>query len=323
MRRKRLRPAGVVCVTATLAVMLAGCAGTPVSTTVYRAPDGEDLIHRFAPIFVVEDAEEPHNAIGTPIVRTDNDAPYVDIDPSVATMYARRESFRTKRGRYTNLIYRVHFERTPWNRLTWGENVGLMIFVTLNENENPILITTVHTCGCYLAFAPTNFLPAEARPEGWDPLCQDVYGERLPGLLVFQKEGNSPDRLRPVVFKGRDTHRVTHLTTLGAKALDLDQPRTLHVVDVGGLDRLPTDTGKQSFFHEKGTKRGYVKGSTKPWEMLFMGWWAMDWRVGRDKRYAPPERMATRFYTSLKFWRREESDLWDFGRCLEYYGWNL
>jgi hypothetical protein len=64
-------------------------------------------------------------------------------------------------------------------------------------------------------------------------------------------------------------------------------------------------------------------GFFKPLEKLFMSWWSMDWRVGEDKDLGPKEKTGTTFYTSLKFWAREKSDLWNFARFLKYWGWEL
>ena len=45
--------------------------------------------------------------------------------------------------------------------------------------------------------------------------------------------------------------------------------------------------------------------------------------VGSDKIYADPQEWDIRFYTSLKFWRRDDSNMWYFGRFLRYWGWRL
>jgi hypothetical protein len=58
-------------------------------------------------------------------------------------------------------------------------------------------------------------------------------------------------------------------------------------------------------------------------ERFFVSWWAFDWHVGEDKAYGPAEETGTVFYTSLKFWRRDVSDMWFFDRFLKYWGWNL
>jgi hypothetical protein len=54
-----------------------------------------------------------------------------------------------------------------------------------------------------------------------------------------------------------------------------------------------------------------------------MSWWAMDLYVGEDKDFGPGEDTGTTFYTSLKFWDRKKSDMWNFNDFLSYWGWKL
>jgi hypothetical protein len=78
-----------------------------------------------------------------------------------------------------------------------------------------------------------------------------------------------------------------------------------------------------SFYETSGARAGYVRNSGKIWERLLISWWALDWRVGEDKRFAPGESDGPVFYTSLKPWARQESDLLDFPGFLRYWGWKL
>jgi hypothetical protein len=86
------------------------------------------------------------------------------------------------------------------------------------------------------------------------------------------------------------------------------------------LHHLPLGEGTTSFYYEKAPVTGYVKGAWKPWETVLMGWWAFDTYVGQDKDYGEP---ANPFYTSLKPWARDDSDMGDFPRFLRYWGWRL
>ena len=66
-----------------------------------------------------------------------------------------------------------------------GKNVGVFVVVTLDELARPVLVTTVHTCGCYGAIVPTDYLRPDALPEHWTGQPLDVYGERLrPGWTL-------------------------------------------------------------------------------------------------------------------------------------------
>jgi hypothetical protein len=89
------------------------------------------------------------------------------------------------------------------------------------------------------------------------------------------------------------------------------------------LERLPVDDGTTSFYYDEGLLKGHVKGSVKPWETLLMSLFSLDLFVGTDKAYADTARTGNPFYTSLKPWRRQDSNMWDFPRFLHYWGWRL
>jgi len=285
--------------------------------------DERALFSRYAPIVVVQDSRESHNRVGTPVAQVDScGRMHVQVDPSVPTLYAQKQEFATERGAYVNLIYRVHFQGVPGLRLTRGANVGLFIIVTLNARGEPVLVTTVHTCGCYLALVPTTYLPAECRPEGWDPSEQKIHGETMPGLLRYP--GAFADNYRPVVFVRDDTHRVmdVRVQDVGEAAWRYEiVPAELQPME--SLKTLRANGGTTSFFHSSGRRKGYVKGSSKPLEMLLMSWMALDLYVGRDKALGDRKETGVTFYTSLKPWRRTESDMWPFADFLKYWGWRL
>ena len=85
------------------------------TTSAYVLEGAEGLVQRFAPIFVVEQDEESFNKIGTPSARVnERGKTEVYVDTSHPTIYTEVETFETERERYTNLIYRIHFERNPF-----------------------------------------------------------------------------------------------------------------------------------------------------------------------------------------------------------------
>ncbi len=279
-------------------------------------PDGS-LITKYAPAFIVENYQHAYNRIGTPTASIAPDGQEViSIDPDIATIYTRVDTFKTLRGSYTNLLYRIHFEQVP-SGLIKGKNVGLLFIITLDQDNRPLLYTSVHTCGCYLAFVPTTAMPEEFYPEQWRVGRQKVYGENLPARLNIK--GN-PYTLTPTFLIKDSSHRV--------KDIFLQEPNAnyiqLKTQPFSALDNLPRDSGATtSFFETTGPRQGYVKDSYKPYEKLLMGWWALDWRVGEDKKLGQNKTDGTCFYTSLKPWRREQSDLRDFTTFLNYWGWKL
>ncbi|SDZ95507.1 hypothetical protein SAMN05660420_00864 [Desulfuromusa kysingii] len=286
------------------------------------AEDGT-LLARHAPIFVIEESSKEFNRIGTPAVRPDNSGnPDVYVDPNQPTIYAMEQRFKNKDRDFTNLIYRVHFELTPLYHLTAGKNPGLIIIVTLDQNNRPLLLTTVHTCGCYLAIIPTSYLPQWAYPPDWPQETQDIYGESLPSRFVFTPTLNSQQKF--VLQIRSKTHRVMDINLLS----ETDPMATINPViatlkPMSALSELPFEGSQLSFFETHGVRKGYVRNSYKPLEKLLLSWWSLDWRVGEDKDLGPKDQTGTTFYTTLKFWEREESDLWNFYNFLQYWGWDL
>lgn len=317
-----------------LAVLsLAACARRPVIPEAkpyiaYAVEPSKGIFSAHTPIFVHDSPVESFNRIGTPTASLDADGTErIYVDPEKPTIYVHKLIFKTARGAYTNLYYRVHFERVPFNLVPFnvsaGRNTGLLAVVTLNNKGDPLLYTTVHTCGCYLAIVPTSFLPKDAYPPGWDLESQRVFGETLPGLLSFPAGG--PQGVRAVINLRNKSHRVRGLSLVkDAEASESYLLENAPILPLEALEALPMEDGSTtSFFETEGFKEGYVKGSNKPWEKLFISWWVFDWRVGQDKIFKPDDSTNTIFYTSLKFWRREASDMEDFPGFLRYWGWGL
>lgn len=86
---------------------------------------------------------------------------------------------------------------------------------------------------------------------------------------------------------------------------------------------LPYQDKTVSFFETEGSRKGYVKDNTKLLERFLISWWAFDFQVGEDKAYSTHDKSDTVFNTSLKFWARKASDLKDFPKFLDYWGWRL
>jgi hypothetical protein len=249
---------------------------------------------------------------------------YVKEDAPV--VFTTEQEFTTDGGKFRNLVYRIHFTKIPFSLtpfyLTAGSNVGLMVVITLDEKDRPVLVTTVHTCGCYAAVVPTNHLPKDALPTDWPEQSQDVHREKLPSMLDLENKENP----RVVVHIRPAIHRVMHLEVVDAKALGPGGfwPVVLAPMeDVDDLKTLPVNGKTTSFYHDKGLLKGHVKGSVKPWESLFMSWASLDLFVGADKVYGDAKKTGNPFYTSLKPWNRNRSDMFQFQRFLRFHGWRL
>ena len=307
-----------------LLAMLSSCATYPEkpflqNSRLYSVAESQELLDRFIPAFIIEEADKDYNRIGTPVALTRKNLVEVSVDPDKATVYTDVQEFVSARSSYINLYYRVHFSKVPFGLLPFylgaGENVGLLVVITLDQQTRPLLYTLVHTCGCYLAFIPTSHLPKQSWPKGWREGRQTVYGENLPTLLEFSS--GSPQKtilhIRPA------THRVKNVWLAGEKEMRAFSMIYMDRKPFSALENIELQDGATTSFYEtSGSRQGYVKNSEKIWERLLISWWALDWRVGEDKKLGSDTNDGITFYTSLKPWAREESDMRNFPSFLRY-----
>jgi hypothetical protein len=318
-----------------LAFFLWACAHSAVvsperTRAVYTADLNQtSLASRFAPALLVYGYEDSQNKIGTPSVRYNKKAEeeiYMDVEKP--TMYWMDRKFTTPKGTYTNLIYRIHFPEVPLNLipfyLTAGKNSGLLFIITLDQKNRPVLVTTSGTCGCYAVTIPTRHLDKRAYPKDWDPEKPlNVFGEILPNLLDFEsfKKPKLLVHLRP------DVHRVMDLEVVDASRLEgtgIQKKVETLLLPMASLEKLPAGMGRTtSLYYEMWPYKGLVKGAFKSWETLTMSLISLDFFVGTDRIYGDSLVTGTHFYTSLKPWNHEASDMWHFERFLKFNGWNL
>lgn len=315
---------GLIIVKLAFIVILSGCAGInkkDAGLTAFYSLGNKAM--EYSPVFQIMGYEDEHNRIGTPRAGIKDGDEFFFVDTSKASVFFKEIPFSTEKGNYTNLVYRVHFPQVPYFHLTAGDNPGLLVVVTLDSDHKPVLVTTVHTCGCYNAIIPTTFLANEAYPDGWNKESLNLYGETLPGVMDFSglKSPSVLITVRP------DVHRVMDISPVESMGFYKDYDQLRFIMDLrqmSELERLPLQEGKTAnFFHEKGFMKGHVKGTVKPLEMIFMSVISLDLFVGSDKIYSPPDNYGNPFYTSLKPWYRDESDMRDFARYLKFWGWKL
>lgn len=276
------------------------------------------------PVFYVKAASQSYNKIGTPEITEENGVLRARVSSVKPTLYYEQANFTTAKETYTNLIYRIHFSQVPFGlcnlNITTGNNPGLLIIYTLNHSDKLLLITTVHTCGCYLAFFPTAELDPEAYPPHWPMGKQSVYGYTLPGRLPSALYSAG----QPYFFTLESgNHRISNVTATPAYNPGLLPAHLLDIQSMENLYHLPYQDNSISFFENEGRREGYVKDNSKILERLLISWWAFDWHVGEDKAYGIYDSSKTPFYTSLKFWQRKNSDMKNFPQFLSYWGWAL
>jgi len=310
------------------ALLLIGCAGQAPDrtrqrqTVVVRAEAAAPPVAVMAPAFVLDEVEEPHNRIGRVRALGTKGAETVTVDPQVPVIYVDTRSFATANTTYTNLIYRIHFQKQPFSLIPFhlgaGNHVGLLVILTLDARHQVLLVTTVNTCGCYAASVPTATLPAALYPDDWPATSLPVFGERLPARLPSI---GADDRLQVLVRP--DVHRVMDLRVVPKAALP-EEVVAAPVLALTTLNELPLEDGNvTSFYYQRWPLAGHVKGAIKPWETLLLSLVSLDLFIGMDKEYGDTATSGTPFYTSLKPWNRHTSDLNDFAAYLRFNGWRL
>lgn len=279
-----------------------------------------------SPAFLIKNPQELYNRIGMPSVRESADyLPEIYVDPKTPAIFFESQQFTTSKGTYQNLIYRIHFEKVPFAlnkiNLTAGNNPGLLIIYTLDSNKQLLLITTVHTCGCFLAFIPTTALSKDSLPPNWPTESQWVYGHNLPNMITLSENHD----LETVVFTlESETHRISNVAVSVNNSLNHPYETTdMEFFLMNALYQLPYQGRTESFFEMAGPREGYVRNNTKILERLLISWWAFDLYVGEDKAFGSSDTSDTIFYTSLKFWARTASDMKNFPRFLSYWGWKF
>ncbi len=312
-----------------LAALLTGCAGRPGSVgqeqqvlTVKTPPDAT-LERTLAPSFLLQGTEARHNRVGMAEAGLQHGRETVRIDTDRPIVYSASRPFTTDQGTYTNLIYRINFPAIPYSFIPFhlgaGDQVGLLVILTLDARQRPLLVTTANTCGCYAVSIPTALLPPAFYPNHWPTTPLSVYGERLPARLpAVATHETLQVTIRPEV------HRVMAINVIPRNGIPPSLSLEAEMAELDSLKRLPLGDGTfTSFYYERWPLTGHVKGAIKPWESLLLSLVSLDFFVGMDKEYQGIRTGANPFYTSLKPWNRSVSDMNDFAAYLRFNGWKL
>lgn len=304
-------------------IVLTGCASNShnyqQSITVLPENASEVDERKIVPVFTTLESGKPYNRIGFVEAVDDGDEVEVRVNPASPAVYFQTSTFTTDKGEYTNEVYRIHFEKTPFNYLTAGKYPGILVILTCDQNNHLVLVTTVMTCGCYVAIMPTEWLQKERFPANWPEETINIYGETLPASLGMVIPGQYIDfTIRP------GAHRIMDIQVVNQSEFSSRGIQTAVIQDSDRLYYLQTPKGKEtSFFYTSWPLTGHVKGAFKWWEMVLLSIPSLDLFVGMDKDFGSTEKTGNPFYTSLQPWFRSASDMNDFATFLQFHGWNL
>ncbi len=274
------------------------------------AGEHAELLLAWAPVWTVAAGASDWNRIGTPTLRAWGSSEKARVDPRTPAVFCEVRTDRVGERDVLQLVYRVHFEQfgfTPKAFYALHRNAGLLGLVTLDAaTHEPLFVTSVHTCGCYLALVPTTTCPDAVLPVDWPHDEVEVVGRRLNARPAAPVPGSS----RVVFALASRSHRVVSQDTRSELPAGERVPLPLRAMSE--LRRLPVEgraAETASFFYERGFMKGHVKGAWSLLEGLFVGTWLLDPRLGTDKDFGAPGETGARFYTAIAPWRREASRL--------------
>lgn len=170
-------------------------------------PDGpaaERLLAAHAPVFDIE-ARGPFDAIGRPAWGTDAS---LQFDTSRPVVYQRLTHTLVQGRPLLQLVYTLWFQERPKRGpfdLLGGTLDGLIVRLTLANDGRPLMLDTIHACGCYHLFFPArgvSLRPGAPADEEW---------AFVPGTLPDLAPG-----ARLVVRVESATHYVLGVSTTAA-----------------------------------------------------------------------------------------------------------
>ncbi len=178
-----------------------------------------------------------------------HDATAVTVDTSRPVAYQRIAFTRLATRTLTQLVYAFWFaERPPRGPLDLlaGRLDGLMIRITLDERGLPLMVDSIHACGCYHLFMPGDRLAARPPPQ---PGIEWAFvPQRLPALRPGQ-------RLTVRIASG--THYVVGIDADAASGVG---DRTYRLDDEQSLRALPLPGGGSRSVYDRA---GLIAGSER------------------------------------------------------------
>lgn len=135
----------------------------PLSIPSLTPTEQQQLFRRHTPVWEI-DVVDDNDMIGTPHWRN---GPV--IDTTQATQYQLLSYTRYENLILVQLNYVIWFKSRPGNDIYAGQIDGLTWRVTLGPNGEPWLYDSIHNCGCYHHFFPTQYLQQRHGDDGAEP----------------------------------------------------------------------------------------------------------------------------------------------------------
>ena len=201
-----------------------------------------ELIVRHAPRLAIATADD-NDRPGALVWQRDGDALRIGVAVDQALLYVRAAHTRIAGRWLLQLVYTAWFPARPPAHafdVLAGRLDGLLWRVTLTEDGAALLYDSIHPCGCYHLFFPTERVRARPQPESIDE-----------GLFAPASVRSPADNERVVLWLAARTHYLQRVAVERADAnggvgvvmalRDDDQLRMLPLPDGGSRSAFDAD----------------------------------------------------------------------------------
>lgn len=150
-----------------IAAMLSRASDNPLRIPHYSREESNALAAAYAPAFAIESGGA-YDRFGR-LYWTDAEAPAVDVAVPVVyyrIAFARHSGYAGQT--LTQLVYTVWFPERPADHaldVLAGKLDGILLRVTLSPGGEPLIYDSIHPCGCYHLFFPTERMQAIPAPQ--------------------------------------------------------------------------------------------------------------------------------------------------------------
>lgn len=212
------------------------------------------IVAAFAPIIELQ-RDAAHNRIGTPLW---TDAAQPNVNTAQPRVFHALDSIRFGDAVLPRIYYVYWFNSRPKSHpldILGGRLDGMTLRLTLDANGRPLLLESLHNCGCYHQFYPLRALQERDPPSYAEP------------PLVLSGPGVPADGRRlTVVLKDRSHYlRRVYLSAAEAPSKSASS-RPYLLADYDALRSLPTaGPGRRSLF----AADGLVPGTRRDEQALF------------------------------------------------------
>lgn len=181
----------------------------------------QKLFNTFAPIFEI-DTVTNDDQIGQ-VVLTNNMLPKINVDS--ATVYQHISYTRIASQILLQLNYSIWFPARPKKStfdMLGGQLDGITWRVTLLPDGEPLLFDTIHNCGCYHLFFPTQHATVSNQTPSLEEsvfIPQKLFTPSISAKKVVIRIANSSHYIERVYFNSATAHKTKPYQFMESKTL--------------------------------------------------------------------------------------------------------